>query len=445
MNQEQLNRMTSGKGFIAALDQSGGSTPKALKAYGVDESAYSNDEEMFTRVHEMRTRIIKSPSFTKEQILAAILFENTMDRKIDDLYTADYLWEKKGVVPILKVDKGLAADKIVHFGPNSGHSLFSPDIFIFKLVNLDSGSNEFLLDLLTLDQLESQAIFLSSLSGLYNHLLHFRRQFLVDTLGNHHWLQLIGVMHFADILLYFIKFGCLEGNIPVALAVNNTLLQSGKGFRPGNRHRVGAPGAVAFKQNSALRDTELQIGHVSDFRDRMLGVRQIPVIGVCPSQDTESALLDGEIIHHLMRGSACSADNIKDVAVQVRQSQDTEFFNKRNCVGNTNNSHVQVTAADVLNHFSFVTKLAARKNLNFVLAIGALFNNLFETSGNRAHFRFKRVSNTDLEYLLCRDISDNTQTKKQAHCDKNNNFTKHKTSFQNRVKEFPFRHVIYQP
>ena len=111
MNQEQLNRMTSGKGFIAALDQSGGSTPKALKAYGVDESAYSNDEEMFARVHEMRTRIIKSPSFTKEQILAAILFENTMDRKIDDLYTADYLWEKKGVVPILKVDKGLAAEK----------------------------------------------------------------------------------------------------------------------------------------------------------------------------------------------------------------------------------------------------------------------------------------------------------------------------------------------
>ena len=77
----------------------------------MDESAYANDEEMFTRVHEMRTRIIKSPSFTKEQILAAILFENTMDRKIDDLYTADYLWEKKGIVPILKVDKGLAAEE----------------------------------------------------------------------------------------------------------------------------------------------------------------------------------------------------------------------------------------------------------------------------------------------------------------------------------------------
>ena len=110
MNQEQLDRMKNGKGFIAALDQSGGSTPKALKAYGVDESAYSNDEEMFTRVHEMRTRIIKSPSFQKQEILAAILFENTMDRKIDGLYTADFLWDKKGIVPILKVDKGLAAE-----------------------------------------------------------------------------------------------------------------------------------------------------------------------------------------------------------------------------------------------------------------------------------------------------------------------------------------------
>ena len=80
MNQEQLNRMQHDKGFIAALDQSGGSTPKALKAYGIDESAYHGDDEMFTRVHEMRTRIIKSPSFDKNQILAAILFENTMDR-----------------------------------------------------------------------------------------------------------------------------------------------------------------------------------------------------------------------------------------------------------------------------------------------------------------------------------------------------------------------------
>ena len=111
MNQEQLKRMTDDKGFIAALDQSGGSTPKALKAYGVDESAYNGEEEMFTRVHEMRTRIIKSPSFDKHEILAAILFENTMDRKIDNLFTADFLWNQKGIVPFLKVDKGLADEK----------------------------------------------------------------------------------------------------------------------------------------------------------------------------------------------------------------------------------------------------------------------------------------------------------------------------------------------
>ena len=111
MNQEQLRRMEHDKGFIAALDQSGGSTPKALKAYGVDESAYNGEEEMFTRVHEMRTRIIKSPSFDKSRILAAILFENTMDRKIDSLFSADFLWDKKGIVPILKVDKGLADEK----------------------------------------------------------------------------------------------------------------------------------------------------------------------------------------------------------------------------------------------------------------------------------------------------------------------------------------------
>ena len=111
MNKEQLRRMTEGKGFIAALVQSGGSTPKALKAYGIDESAYHGDEEMFTLVHKMRTRIIKSPSFDKKKILAAILFENTMDRKIDNLFTADFLWEKKGIIPILKVDKGLAEEK----------------------------------------------------------------------------------------------------------------------------------------------------------------------------------------------------------------------------------------------------------------------------------------------------------------------------------------------
>ena len=107
MNQKQLEKMKNGKGFIAALDQSGGSTPKALRLYGVEETAYSNDEEMFTLVHEMRTRIIKSPTFTSDRVLAAILFENTMDRKIDDKFTADYLWDVKGIIPILKVDKGL--------------------------------------------------------------------------------------------------------------------------------------------------------------------------------------------------------------------------------------------------------------------------------------------------------------------------------------------------
>ncbi|MEN2414609.1 fructose bisphosphate aldolase [Flavobacterium mesophilum] len=107
-NEAQLKKMHSGKGFIAALDQSGGSTPKALAQYGVTENSYSNEEEMYTLVHEMRTRIIKSPAFDSEYILGAILFENTMDRKIDGQWTADYLWEKKNIVPFLKVDKGLA-------------------------------------------------------------------------------------------------------------------------------------------------------------------------------------------------------------------------------------------------------------------------------------------------------------------------------------------------
>ena len=101
-------RMHKGKGYIAALDQSGGSTPKALRLYGIAEDAYHNDEEMFDLVHEMRTRIMTCPSFTSEHILAAILFENTMDRKVNGKYTADYLWNQKGILPILKVDKGLA-------------------------------------------------------------------------------------------------------------------------------------------------------------------------------------------------------------------------------------------------------------------------------------------------------------------------------------------------
>lgn len=111
MNQEQLKRMSEGRGVIAALDQSGGSTPKALKNYGIGEEQYSTDEEMFNLVHEMRTRIITSPSFTSDHILAAILFENTMERRIEDRLTADYLWEVKGIIPILKVDKGLAEEE----------------------------------------------------------------------------------------------------------------------------------------------------------------------------------------------------------------------------------------------------------------------------------------------------------------------------------------------
>ncbi len=104
---QQLDRMKSNDGFIAALDQSGGSTPKALGLYGVTEDAWSSDEEMFTEVHNMRTRIMTSPSFTGERILGAILFENTLDRDVEGRPSADYLWNEKKVVPFLKVDKGL--------------------------------------------------------------------------------------------------------------------------------------------------------------------------------------------------------------------------------------------------------------------------------------------------------------------------------------------------
>jgi fructose-bisphosphate aldolase, class I len=109
MNKVQMDRIQTGKGFIAALDQSGGSTPKALLQYGIKEDRYSNEEEMFQLVHDMRKRIITSPAFTSEYILGAILFENTMDRTINNLFSADYLWEKKGIIPFLKIDKGLAA------------------------------------------------------------------------------------------------------------------------------------------------------------------------------------------------------------------------------------------------------------------------------------------------------------------------------------------------
>jgi len=108
MNNDMLQQMKSGKGFIAALDQSGGSTPKALALYGVTESAYSNEAEMFDRMHEMRSRLIKSPVFNGDRVIGAILFEMTMERTIDGLGSAEYLWTKKRVVPFLKVDNGLA-------------------------------------------------------------------------------------------------------------------------------------------------------------------------------------------------------------------------------------------------------------------------------------------------------------------------------------------------
>lgn len=108
VNQQQADKMSSGKGFVAALDQSGGSTPKALRLYGVEESAYSSEDEMFDLIHQMRSRIITSPAFTGERVLAAILFEQTMDRSIEGKPSATFLWEDKGVVPLLKIDKGLA-------------------------------------------------------------------------------------------------------------------------------------------------------------------------------------------------------------------------------------------------------------------------------------------------------------------------------------------------
>jgi fructose-bisphosphate aldolase, class I len=122
MNREQFDKIREGNGFIAALDQSGGSTPKALKLYGVGEDAYGNEAEMFDRIHEMRTRIITSPAFNGDRIVGAILFENTMDREIDGRGTAEYLWSVERVVPFLKVDKGLAeqSDGVQVMKPISG-------------------------------------------------------------------------------------------------------------------------------------------------------------------------------------------------------------------------------------------------------------------------------------------------------------------------------------
>ncbi len=116
---QQFEKIKSHSGFIAALDQSGGSTPKALANYGVGEDAYSNDDEMYSVVHQMRSRIVTSPSFNGDRILGAILFENTMDRDIEGRPSADYLWEVKNVVPFLKVDKGLADE-------NNGVQIMKP-------------------------------------------------------------------------------------------------------------------------------------------------------------------------------------------------------------------------------------------------------------------------------------------------------------------------------
>ena len=134
--ERQLQKIRTQKGFIAALDQSGGSTPKALRLYGIDESAWSNDEEMFRIVHEMRTRIITSPSFDGDRILGAILFENTMDREIAGKPTADYLWDVKTVVPFLKVDKGLAAEQ-------NGVQLMKPIPNLDALLDKAKGKNVF--------------------------------------------------------------------------------------------------------------------------------------------------------------------------------------------------------------------------------------------------------------------------------------------------------------
>ncbi|EPX80196.1 fructose bisphosphate aldolase [Litoreibacter arenae] len=121
-NSEQLEQIRNGKGFIAALDQSGGSTPKALRLYGVEEDAYANDEEMFDKIHEMRTRIVKAPAFNGEKVIGAILFEKTMDRDMGGMPSGQFIWEDSGVVPFLKIDKGLEdeADGVQMMKPIDG-------------------------------------------------------------------------------------------------------------------------------------------------------------------------------------------------------------------------------------------------------------------------------------------------------------------------------------
>ncbi|GAA4438512.1 fructose bisphosphate aldolase [Bremerella cremea] len=132
----QFKKVKSAPGFIAALDQSGGSTPKALRSYGISDDEWSGDDEMFAMVHKMRSRVITSPAFTGERILAAILFENTMDREIEGKPTADYLWDVKNVVPILKVDKGLAPEA-------NGVQLMNPMPGLEQLLVKAKGKNIF--------------------------------------------------------------------------------------------------------------------------------------------------------------------------------------------------------------------------------------------------------------------------------------------------------------
>jgi fructose-bisphosphate aldolase class I len=136
VNKEQLQQMTSNPGFLAALDQSGGSTPGALRLYGIKEGSWSNDDEMFETVHQMRSRMITSPAFNGERVIGAILFENTMDRDIEKRPTADYLWKVKRVVPFLKVDKGLAGEK-------DGVQLMKPMPQLTALLQKTKGKNIF--------------------------------------------------------------------------------------------------------------------------------------------------------------------------------------------------------------------------------------------------------------------------------------------------------------
>ncbi|WP_124065028.1 fructose bisphosphate aldolase [Clostridium sp. E02] len=136
MKTEQLERMKQGAGFIAALDQSGGSTPKALRDYGIETSEYHTDDEMYDLIQQMRSRVIESKEFTSKHILGTILFEKTMERKIDNLYTADYLWEKKGIVPFLKIDNGLGEEK-------DGVQLMKPIPKLDDLLNRATDKNIF--------------------------------------------------------------------------------------------------------------------------------------------------------------------------------------------------------------------------------------------------------------------------------------------------------------